>query len=105
MTGVEHEEQFDQVLDALGHQYRRRLAIRLLEHNPLDTRTASKATTDADIDAIERVHVHLPKLEAAGYITWDRESGTVEKGPRWEEIASVVSVLQMHEDELPGDLI
>lgn len=107
LVGMSHEAQFDQALDALGHQYRRRLAVRLLEHNPQDTKTVSKATADAaaDTDAIERVHVHLPKLETAGYITWDRESGIVEKGPRWEEVASVVKVLQAHEDELPGHLI
>lgn len=105
LVGMSQQAQFDQALDALGHQYRRRLAVRLLEHNPQDTKTVSKATTDAGIDAIERVHVHLPKLETAGYITWDRESGIVEKGPRWEEVVSVVKVLQAHEDELPGHLI
>ncbi|PSP86606.1 hypothetical protein BRC83_00065 [Halobacteriales archaeon QS_1_68_17] len=33
----------------------------------------------------ELYDVHLPMLEEAGVITWDREQGTIEPGPRFEE--------------------
>lgn len=29
---------------------------------------------------------HLPELEAAGYIEWDRETGEISKGPKFHEI-------------------
>ena len=49
------------------------------------------ATTDGDeADRIERElkRVHLPLLEEAGFIEWDRESGVVSKGPRFGELAN-----------------
>ena len=38
---------------------------------------------------------HLPALEAAGYIEWDRESGTITPGPNFEEAAA-------HIEDLPA---
>lgn len=35
---------------------------------------------------LELYHNHLPKLDDAGLIEWDREEGVVEKGPRFDEV-------------------
>lgn len=45
-----------------------------------------RGTTPAEVET-ELREVHLPKLEAAGFIDWDPETGTIEKGPRFEELA------------------
>jgi len=46
-------------------------------------------------------HVHLPKLADRGYVDWDRETGEVCRGPRFEEIAAVLELLDEHADALP----
>ncbi|SNR31802.1 hypothetical protein [Halorubrum vacuolatum] len=52
------------------------------EESDLSTRGTSPAEVEAELREI-----HLPKLDAAGYIEWDPESGEIEKGPRFEELA------------------
>jgi hypothetical protein len=98
----------DRALDALGHKYRRRLLVGLLDHNPQDDDDAQRAETSLGDDLGEEVevaliHSHLPKLEQAGYIAWDRESGEISKGPNWDEIAPLLQLLGDHADELPDD--
>lgn len=53
--------------------------------------------------ALELYHTHLPKLAEVGVIGWDREDGTVRRGPCFEEVASVVDILRANEDDLPGE--
>ena len=102
---------FDRAVEALGHRYRRRLLVALLEHNPQDdddTQDTERALgdvtdggTDGQLIESELVHNHLPKLEEMGYIRWDREAGEIAKGPDWAEIEPLLEVLRDHEDELP----
>jgi len=47
----------------------------------------------ADEIADELVENHLPALEEAGYIEWDRETGTIAPGPNFEEAAAHVGDL------------
>lgn len=54
-----------------------------------------------EIDA-ELRETHLPALEEAGYIEWDREAGTIEPGPNFEEAAGHVDDLPMPDVE-PSD--
>ena len=101
----------DRVLDALAHRYRRRLLVALLDHNPQDDDDAQDAEealgtvagpdADEDVIEIELFHNHLPKLEDLGYIRWDRDAGTIRKGPNWDEIEPVLGLLVAHADELP----
>ena len=46
-------------------------------------------------------HVHLPKLESYGFITWDQTTSEVSKGPNFGEIRPLLEMLAAHEDELP----
>ncbi|WP_348612718.1 transcriptional regulator [Halobaculum rarum] len=46
-------------------------------------------------------HVHLPKLEEYGFITWNRDTDEVSKGPNFEEIRPLPEMFAAHEDELP----
>ena len=52
--------------------------------------------------AAELRETHLPALEAAGYIEWDREAGTIEPGPNFEEAADHVDGLPLPDSE-PAD--
>jgi hypothetical protein len=53
---------------------------------------------------IEFQHCHLPKLEAEGLIEWDREAGTVSRGPAFQEIEPALRVLASNSVAFPGDL-
>lgn len=87
-----HETGVDRMLDALRHPRRRRLLAALRDEDrsermDLDEFTGAVAADDDE----ERVrlslfHSHLPKLEACGYVSWDREAGTVVRGPDWAAV-------------------
>ncbi len=47
----------------------------------------------ADKLADELRESHLPALEEAGYIEWDREAGTIAPGPNFEEAEAHVADL------------
>jgi hypothetical protein len=48
-------------------------------------------------------HVHLPKLDAAGVVAWDRVAGRVARGPAFDDAEPVVRLLYDSRDDLPGD--
>jgi len=52
--------------------------------------------------AAELRESHLPALEAAGYIEWDREAGTIRPGPNFDEAADHVAELPNPDGE-PAD--
>jgi hypothetical protein len=112
---MESRGELDRSLDALGHKYRRRLLLALSRHNPQDDEDAQDAeealkavfegTTENDMIETELIHSHLPKLERYEYIIWDQETGAISKGPNWEEIEPILSLLESHRDELPEEWI
>lgn len=48
---------------------------------------------------IELFHVHLPKLEDAGVITWNRDQETVAEGFRFDEICAVLDRVTDHDEK------
>jgi len=102
------EEDVDDVLDALSNPYRRQLLVALLEHNPQkdndrDPLELLSETEEAEVLEMELVHMHLPKLENMGYISWDRTTNEISKGPEWDSIASILKLIHNHQDELPKE--
>ena len=51
---------------------------------------------------LQLYHVHLPKLEAAGVVEWDRDTGTVSRGPEFDAVEPTVRLLAKNEHALPG---
>lgn len=99
----------DIVLDALANTYRRRLLTALLEHNPQDDEDSHLPTdvsiADEDLEQLKVhiTHIHLPKLEDAGLIEWDRDTNEIRKGSQFEEIRPLLQLMNDHADELPDD--
>lgn len=101
----------DNVLETMADVYRRRVLVELLDHNPQDdddTQVPERVTiADEDLATLRTQirHVHLPKLEAAGLVEWDREANVLRRGPRFAEIRPLLRLMDDHADELPDDWI
>ena len=96
------------MLDALSDQHRRRILAAVAEHNPRHEDEFTRTEETASDEEIRRVrtalrHVHLPKLARKGYIEWDEETGTIRRGPNFEEIEPLLTLMADHGDELPAD--
>ena len=95
-------------LEALKHPYRRQLLVAMLAQNPQDDDDVDPldvveySAADAERLQVALRHQHLPKLEQRGYITWDRQTGAISKGPNWDEIAPLLTLIDDHSDELPA---
>lgn len=93
-----------ELFDHLGHHLRRRVLVKLSRANPRgrDEFTTSEFTKDDEDLELDLFHRHLPKLDGAGFINWDREADIITRGPRFEEIAPLVRLMDGHADELPN---
>ena len=78
--------------------------VALLEHNPQEDAHVPENVHEGDRELealqIEMYHVHLPKLEEAGFIEWTKDTHQVVKGPRFDEIRPLLEFLQAHADDL-----
>lgn len=95
----------DDTFDALASRQRRRVIVSLLDHNPQpDQLEGAIAEADGENERIRAAmyHNHLPKLEARGFIRWDRNTHRIEKGPAFGQIRPLVELLDSHASELPG---
>ena len=98
----------DEHFEALSNVHRRRLFIALLVRNPQrDDVVAPEAVHEGD-KAIETLqseiyHLHLPRLEEAGYIRWNRDTHEVVRGARFDGIRPLLGLMRNHADELPND--
>ena len=99
----------DTILNVLENQYRRRVLITLLEHNPQDADDlkipSDSELADEDLETLRiyMTHTHLPKLEESGFIEGNRDTNSIRKGPNFDEIRPLLELLQNHADELPDD--
>lgn len=86
------QARLDGVFEVLTHSERRKLLVAL----------ANKTSDGISIDSsempesrwIELNHVHLPKLDDLGFVTWDAESHVITKGLRFKELQPMLSFIQ-----------
>jgi DNA-binding HxlR family transcriptional regulator len=106
MTENEGEDEpLNEVFEVLSHEYRRYILWALTdpERRPGD---AVEAIHFADFDGepdilhLQLRHRHLPKLDDYGFVDWDPETGTLTRGPRFEEIEPFLDMVG-DEYELP----
>lgn len=100
-------QMFDTMMSTLSRIERRQILVNLLEGEPqqVGREVAAGETTDSGGDSIQLLHVHLPKLEADGFIDWDRKTGEISKGPHFEQIAPVLEAFQRRREDLPADYL
>ena len=95
----------DELLDALANVHRRRLVVSLLEEDSVNadrfvSQEIEYGERERDRLSIGLYHVHLPKLEAVGFVDWDRDTGTVARGPNFQEFRPLVECLDDHAADL-----
>lgn len=98
--------EFTEALRMMASPYRRRLLFTLLDHNPEDEYAIPETMaeeTDTQFEQLvtEMYHNHLPLLENAGVIDWDENEKTIKKGPRFQELVPLLTLVYDHQDELP----
>ena len=94
----------DDMIGILSKRQRRLILLTLKHDEVIPERDVLFRGGDEIDDAeLQLVHNHLPRLEEAGYIEWDRDSGTISKGPRYDEIKPLLDLIENHADELPPD--
>lgn len=103
-----HTDPLDRLFASLSHPTRRRILTTLAEDNPRNKAEFESPAFRPDDEPPERFkielhHTHLPKLDEAGYIEWDRESDTVRRGSAFEEIRSLITLFNEHQHELVAD--
>ncbi|QLG63696.1 DUF7344 domain-containing protein [Halorarum salinum] len=108
-SAVRADSSFDDLLTLLASGYRRRLLVSLQEQDPQDD---PRVPADVPVGGEERdalmiraSHSHLPKLEEAGVIEWDRTSDHVGRGPNFGDVEPILDVLRDHADDLPEDCL
>jgi hypothetical protein len=87
-------EQFEQ----LSHPLRVRIIMALNNRNQrksgeFTSKEFAGSGDDAERLNIDIVHNHLPKLGDAGFINWDRETDTVTKGLRFDELSALLDFI------------
>lgn len=53
-----------------------------------------------ETDRVEMYHAHLPLLEEAGFVAWDRDADRVSRGPQFEELRPFLRALRGPADRL-----
>jgi hypothetical protein len=98
---------FDTMMTTLSSVERRQILVNLLENNSqqVGRDVATGESIDERHNSITLIHVHLPKLEADGFIDWNRKTGEISKGPTFEEITPILEALQSRRTDLPADYL
>lgn len=84
----------DSMMETLSSEGRRFVLLWLLDDSDELHLDDLGGATDPKGIRSQLHHVHLPKLDEAGYVEWDREADVVSRGPMFEEIEPVLRVLE-----------
>lgn len=87
------------VAETLADPIRRRVLVALSDRGSVEVRASTDPFADepdgTDPDILRRrlVRTHLPKLAEDGYVEWDPDTGTVRRGPEFDDVVPFLEVL------------
>lgn len=94
-------ELFNSLFRSLQEPERRRILFNLLEHNPRGHLPVPEGIhigeTELENLDIALTHNHLPMMEGAGLIRWDREAGAVHRGPKFAHVRELLEAIRDHD--------
>ena len=98
------EASLDTFLKILADTDCRQLLVALLDHDPLDDdyfqipADVTRSDEQESHLSLQMTHIHLPKLDNADIIEWNRDDYTVRKGPRFDDIRPLVQMIRKQAD-------
>lgn len=104
-----NNRRWHELFRVIASSTRRELLVALMKSPPhVGVKPAEDVeVTDSEMEPerfrLELIHRHLPQMAEAGFVEWDRETLRVRRGPRFDEVATVVRVID-HSDETPRHL-
>lgn len=101
-TEPHRDDSLSRALHALGNPQRRRLLARLHDAAP-GAGVALTAFGPGDGVPFAVYHVHLPKLEDAGYVEATTDPVVVYRGPRFKDVAALMRALESNASDLPAE--
>lgn len=110
METVRQQRRWEQIFETLISIIRREILASLLENPPdavVDLPEAANSPEhrrDPEQLVIDLQHCHLPAMANKEYIEWKEEPFCVERGPRFDEVASVMKAIQSSE-QIPRELV
>lgn len=87
------DTEIDTMMDALRSEKRRVVLLSLLAAGSDDRMSFVEGYLGGDHVRTELYHTHLPRLEEAGYVTYDHDAGTIEKGPDFPDVEPLLRLL------------
>lgn len=98
-------DRLDDLFDALSHPVRRHVLQWFCTEDRVEPPVAVETLPvyEEGWVATELHHVHLPKLDAFGYLAWDPDRRRVGTGPLFHAVEPAVRLLAEQQHELPGD--
>ena len=97
--------ELDTLMGILSAQERRAVLYRLGREDSLnESDLLVGGVNQSDQQKIALHHTHLPKLDEAQYIEWERETGVVRPGDRYDDVEFLLDLLQTQTDEFPSDM-
>lgn len=101
------EQPLNRVFDILSHPHRRQILVTLAGSSPRQEAvvTFDELCDESRNSATQLYHVHLPRLEEAGFVTWEPEKRLVRRGPGFRSIQPLLELLNNNPEKLPGDWI
>ncbi|WP_255190752.1 hypothetical protein [Natronobeatus ordinarius] len=104
-------ERWDRVFEALMAEPRRQLVVTLLDAGagqPVSLPEAAMSPTvppDRETLGTHLHHRHLPLLADSGFVRWEADPFRAWRGPNFEEVAVVVTLLQENAAVIPDTLV
>jgi len=103
-------EGWNEVFRALTAEPRRQIVVALMEAPPDRKLSLPEAANppyllrDPEQLYLDLVHTHLPVLAERGFVEWEHDPLSVERGPAFEEVEIVFEALQAIADDIPAQL-
>ena len=92
---------YNAVYRCLQEPVRRRILFRLLNKHPEEGLIVPDDVHagEGDLDRLhlDLIHRHLPPLEEAGLIRWDRDAQLLVMGPRFTDVHDLLEVIYRHD--------
>jgi len=104
-------DRWNAVFTALSAEPRRQIVAALNDipstNRVLLPEAAMSPTVESDSERLTVAlrHQHLPLLADGGFVEWSEEPFRAARGPRFEEVAVVLDLLQTHAGRVPDALV